>query len=163
MISMSAKDLFTFFQENAICESLTKQDVETLTHYLIEKDYAGGDMILDRGDVGDFLAIIVSGNVEFISFKGQGPAPVGRQGEGSLIGEMSFFDRKPRDLRMEASKKGVKLLELTRPMYDRIKVEEPYIVVNILENAIVSLDILVRNMSNDISALGSYMKGFGKQ
>jgi len=119
-------------------------------------------MILDRGDVGDFLGFIVNGKIEFISFKGQGPAPVGRQGEGSLIGEMSFFDRKPRELRMEANKKGVKLLILTRPMYDRLKVEEPYIAVNILENAIVSLDILVRNMSNDISALGSYMKGYGK-
>ncbi len=159
---MSAKELFTFFQENSICESLTKQDVETLTHFLQEKEYAGGDIISDSGEVGDSLGFIIKGKVQFLSFDGQDSASVGKQGTGTLIGEMSFFDRKPRNLRMEACKKGVTVLELTRAMYDRLKVEEPYIVVNILENAIVSLDILVRHMGDDISALGHYMHGFGK-
>jgi hypothetical protein len=100
--------------------------------------------------------------VQFTSFDGQDAAIVGKQEEGSLVGEMSFFDRKPRNLRMEATKKGVLMLTLTRAMYDRIKVEEPFIAVNILENALVSLDNLVRHMGDDISALGHYMQGFGK-
>ena len=159
---MSAKELFTFFQEHSICESLTKQEVEKLTHYLQEKEYQGGDIISDSGEVGDSLGFIIKGKVQFLNFDGQDTTTVGKQSTGTLIGEMSFFDRKPRNLRMEACKKGVTVLELTRPMYDRVKVEDPFIAVNILENAIVSLDTLVRHMGDDISALGHYMHGFGK-
>jgi len=163
MISMSVKELSKFFQEHAICESLTNQEVEKLIPYLQEKTYKGGVVISDAGDVGEALGFIIKGKVQFTSSDGQDTTPVGKQGEGTLIGEMSFFDRKPRNLRMEACKKGVKFLVLTRPMYDRLKVEEPFIAVNILENAIVSLDNLVRHMGDDISALGHYMHGFGKR
>jgi len=163
METVSAKKLFNYFQENAICESLTIKDVDTLTSYLQEKDYEGGDIISDAGEIGDSLGFIMEGKVQFTSGIGADEAEVGKQREGSLIGEMSFFDRKPRNLRMSACKKGVKLLILTRPMYDRLKVEQPYIAVNILENAIVSLDNLIRHMGDDINALEHYVHGFGKR
>ena len=163
MDTISAKNLFKYFQDNSICESLTKQDVAKLTEYLQEKDYKDSEVISDAGEVGDALGFIMEGKVQFISGIGSDEAEVGKQKEGSLIGEMSFFDRKPRNLRMTATKKGVKLLILTRAMYDRLKVEEPYIAVNILENAIVSLDNLIRHMGDDINALEHYVHGFGKR
>jgi CRP/FNR family cyclic AMP-dependent transcriptional regulator len=52
---------------------------------------------------------------------------------------------------------------LTRCMYDRLKIEHPFIAVNIVENAIVSLDELVRNMGQDLTALEHYMHGVGKR
>ncbi len=160
MVTVSAKKLFNYFQDNLICESLTKSDVEKLTEYLQEKDYKDGEIISDAGEVGEALGFVMYGKVQFSSGDG---TSVGKQKEGTLIGEMSFFDRKPRNLRMSACKKGVKLLVLTRPMYDRLKVEEPYIAVNILENAIVSLDNLIRHMGNDINSLEHYVQGFGKR
>lgn len=162
MISMSVDELSTFFKEHLICESLTKLEVEKLTHYLHEKNYEGGEVLSETGDVGDSLSFVIKGKVQLTSTDGQDTTEVGKQGAGTLIGEMSFFDRKPRNLSMTACKKGVKTLVLTRAMYDRLKVEEPFIAVNILENAIVSLDNLVRHMGDDISALGHYMHGFGK-
>jgi len=163
MDTVSAKKLFKYFQENLICESLTKADVEKLTEYLQEKDYKDGEIISDAGEVGDALGFLMEGKVQFTGGIGADEASVGKQKEGTLIGEMSFFDRKPRNLRMTACKKGVKLLVLTRAMYDRLKVEEPYIAVNILENAIVSLDNLIRHMGDDINALEHYVHGFGKR
>lgn len=162
MLSMSPEELFNFFQKHFICESLTIQEVERLMEFLQEKDYDGGEVISDAGEVGEALGFIVKGKVQFTAPEADAAA-VGKQGEGTLVGEMSFFDRKPRNLRMSACKKGVQLLILTRAMYDRLKVEEPYIAVNILENAIVSLDNLVRHMGDDISALGHYVHGFGKR
>lgn len=47
-------------------------------------------------------------------------------------------------------------------MYDRLKVEEPYIAVNLLENAVVSLDHLVRSVSQDLSHIEHYMRGTGR-
>lgn len=163
MLSISAKELFKFFQEHLICESLTLDEVERLMAYLQEKDYKKCEVISDVGEIGDALGFVLQGRVQFIG-PDKDDVSVGVQEEGSLVGEMSFFDRKPRDLRMQAcSKNGVKVLMLTRPMYDRLKVEEPYIAVNILENTIVSLDNLVRHMGEDITALGHYMHGFGRK
>ncbi len=162
MLSISTDELFNFFQKHLICESLTKQEVGRLIHYLQDKKYEGEEVISDAGEVGESLGFIVKGKVLFNGADADHTA-VGKQGVGTLIGEMSFFDRKPRNLRMTAGKKGVQIFMLTRPMYERLKVEEPFIAVNILENAIVSLDDLVRHMGDDISALGHYVHGFGKR
>ena len=162
MNNMSTDELFDFFQKHAICESLNKDEVGRLSNYLIDKSYKGKEIISDVGEIGDSLIFIIKGKVQFSHPEERDMTAVGKQGEGALIGEMSFFDRKPRNLRMETCGKGAKMLELTRPMYDRLKVEEPYIAVNILENAIVSLDNLVRHMGDDLSALEHYMHGFGK-
>ena len=163
MITMSDEELYDFFQKHFICESLTKNEVVLLTHYLKDRSYKSGEIISDVGEVGDSLGFIIKGKVQFTHPEDRDITSVGKQGVGTLIGEMSFFDRKPRNLRMEACGKGATMLELTRPMYDRLKVEQPFIAVNILENAIVSLDNLVRHMGDDISALEHYMYGVGKR
>lgn len=160
MKTVSTSELFDYFQANHICESLIKDDVAKLATYLQEKDYGSDEVLYEIDEVGDFLGFVMEGRVLLTSGSGIDKAEVGNQKEGTLVGEMSFFDRKPRDLRMSASKKGVKLLILTRAMYDRLKVEEPYIAVNILENAIVSLDNLIRNMGENINALENYVHGF---
>jgi CRP/FNR family cyclic AMP-dependent transcriptional regulator len=163
MISISAKQLFDFFQSHLICESLNISEVERLMQYLQEKSFQSCEVLSDIDEVGNSMFFVMEGRVQFIG-PDMDDVPVGTQEEGSLVGEMSFFDRLPRNLRMQAcSKDGVKVLELTRAMYDRLKVEEPYIAVNILENTIVSLDNLVRHMGDDMTALGHYMHGFGRQ
>ncbi len=163
MLEMSSSELFDYFQKNLICESLTHVEVETMTHYLQEKSYKKGAVISDMGEVGNSMYFVISGKVAFTTSDGRGEADIGRQGRGTLIGEMSFFDRKPRMLKMSAASKEVHLVEITRPMYNRLKVEHPYIAVNLAENAIVSLDLLIRNMSSEKSHLENYMKGAGRR
>lgn len=162
MKTMTASELFDYFQKYLVCESLTRDEVVRMTHYLQEKNFKRGDIISDMGEIGTSMYFILEGKVNFTAFDGQDEALVGTQRPGDLIGEMSFFDRKPRMLRMSARSKEVKLLEITRAMYDRLKVEQPFIAVNLVENAIVSLDHLVRNMSSELSHLEHYMSGYGR-
>lgn len=162
MLEMTPSELFDYFQQNKICESLKRDDVEVMAQFLQEKTLKQGEIISDMGEVGDSMFFIVDGKVTFTTSDGQDEAEVGRQGPGNLIGEMSFFDNVPRMMRMSASSKKVKLLQLTRAMYQRLKVEHPYIAVNIVENAVVSLDHLIRALSSDVSQLEHYMKGFGR-
>lgn len=163
MKEMSASQLFDYFQHNKICESLTRAEVETMTKYLQEKTFEKGHILSDMGDVGNAMYFIISGKVAFSTYDGQCDAEVARQTPGNLIGEMSFFDRKPRLLKMTAASTQVKLLEITRAMYDRLKVEHPYIAVNLVENAVVSLDHLIRDLSTDLSHIENYMSGIGKR
>ncbi|BBP43599.1 Crp/Fnr family transcriptional regulator [Thiosulfativibrio zosterae] len=163
MQEMTAAQLFDYFQQNKICESLTRNEVETMTNYLQEKNFQKDQIISDMGEVGNAMYFIIAGKVAFSTHDGQCEADVGRQTPGNLIGEMSFFDRKPRMLKMTAASKEVVLLEITRAMYDRLKVEHPYIAVNLVENAVVSLDHLIRHMSTDLSHIENYMSGIGKR
>jgi len=55
------------------------------------------------------------------------------------------------------------LLKLSRAMYKRLRVEHPYITVNLLEHAIISLDHLFRQASNDLSSLSSYFNMPGRK
>jgi hypothetical protein len=48
-------------------------------------------------------------------------------------------------------------------MYLRLRVEHPYIAVNLLEHAIVSLDHLLRRVSNDVATFSRYLYGPGKR
>jgi len=162
-MNITSEELFEFFQENKICESLTLNEVDTMTRYLKEKEFEPHEIITDMGEVGSSMYFIFQGKVAFTSSDGKSELMIGKQETGNLIGEMSFFDGVPRQLRMTAGKNPVKLIEITKPMYDRLKVECPYIAVNLLENAVVSLDLLVREVSGDLSHIGNYMFGGGKR
>lgn len=162
MLEMTSSELFDYFQEHKVCESLKREDVEVLSHFLQEKTLKRDEILSDMGDVGDSIYFIVEGKIAFSTSDGQDEADIGKQGPGNLIGEMSFFDSVPRMLKMSAFSKKVKLLQLTRPMYQRLKVEHPYIAVNLIENAVVSLDHLIRAMSSELSHFEHYMKGFGR-
>lgn len=162
MLQITTKELFEYFQENSICESLKYDEVANMIKYLQEKTFKRDHIISDMGDIGTSMYFILQGSVSFSTKDGQSEIDVGRQTKGKLIGEMSFFDKKPRMLKMASGSKEVKLLEITRPMYDRLKVEQPYIAVNLAENAIVSLDHLIRNISSELSHMENYMKGVGR-
>lgn len=162
MQNVSHTELFNYFQEHKICESLTPKEVKIFTQYLQERALEPHTVISDMGDVGNSMYFIYQGKVAFTSSDGRDEADIGKQETGNLVGEMSFFDGVPRMLKMSAGRKPVVLLEITRAMYDRLKVEQPYIAVNLLENAVVSLDRLVRSVSQDLSHIEHYMKGFGR-
>lgn len=162
MLDMTPSELFDYFHKNKICESLKRDDVEIMSQFLMEKTLKQNEVLSEMGVIGDSMYFIVEGKIVFTASDGQDESDIGVQGPGNLIGEMSFFDGVPRLLRMTAKSKHVKLLELSRPMYQRLRVEHPYIAVNLIENAVVSLDHLIRSLSSDISQLEHYMKGFGR-
>lgn len=162
-MKMSTEELITYFRKNLICETLTRQEVDTLREYLQEVSFKRDQIIAEIGEVGDALYFVVSGKSALFRNEEGDEINVANLKEGTLVGEMSFFDRKPRDVRMRAVSKEVTMLVLTRPMYQRLKIEHPIIAVNLLENAIVSLDYIVRHMGEDIANLNHYFYGTGKR
>ena len=83
---------------------------------------------------------------------------LGSAREGELIGEMSFFDREPRSVRLVATAANTQLLRLSRTMYERLRVQHPFIAVNLLEHAIISLDHLFRRVSQDMATYSTYLQ-----
>lgn len=155
--------LVKFLNQQYLCQSLTVREVETLLEYTELVTFNKDQVIADAGEVGEALYFVVTGEVALLYDDSGREIEVGRMKEGELMGEMSFFDRQPRMLRMRALSNATQLLKLPRVMYERLRVEHPYIAVNLLEHAIVSLDHLVRRVSEEEATLSRYIYGPGKR
>ena len=156
-------DLAKFLNQQYLCESLTVKEVQTLLDYTEVVRFNKGEIIADIGQVGDALYFAMKGEAVLLFQDGEQETEVGRMKEGELIGNMSFFDRHPRSVRLRANSDDTQLLKLTRAMYDRLRVEHPYIAVNFLEHAIISLDHLVRRVSSDVATFTNYMYAPGRK
>jgi len=141
---------------------LTRDEIETFLLFTSIRDIEPKAIIAEIGDIGDEFYLVVEGEVSLLQEQEDtSEIEVGRITAGELVGEMSFFDKKPRSIRLRAAKQGVTLLSITRPMYKRLCVEHPYIAVNLLEFVVLSLDKLVRSTSEDVSTLHKQMTGIG--
>jgi CRP-like cAMP-binding protein len=156
-------DLANFLSQQYLCESLTIKEVMTLLDYTELVTVKKGEIIADIGEVGEALYFVIKGEAALYFEEGGAETEVGLMPEGELMGEMSFFDRQPRSVRMRSTSSDTELLKLSRPMYKRLRVEHPYIAVNLLEHAIISLDHLVRRVSSDVATFTQYLYGKGKK
>lgn len=154
-------DLIQFLNNQIWCESLTMSEVKTFIEFTELVNFKNKDIIAEVGEVGEALYLVISGEVALYRDQNNS-GDVGRIKEGELMGEMSFFDRRPRSVRLEAVKK-TQLLKISRSMYQRLRIEHPYIAVNLLEHAIVSLDHLFRRASHDVSTFANYLYALGRK
>ena len=155
-------DLTHFLNQQYLCESLTIKEVTTLIEYTELVTFEKGEVIAEIGDVGEALYFVIAGETALYAGD-KVESQVGHIKAGELMGEMSFFDRNPRSVRAKALKNDTRLLRLSRAMYKRLRVEHPYIAVNLLEHPIVSLDHLFRQVSQDVSTFASYLYSPGRK
>ncbi len=129
------------------CAALTQDEVMQFVRYVSVVELEQEEILADIGTIGDSFYLVIEGAVELFQVDGDKEFGVGQITSGGMVGEMSFFDRQPRTVRLKAPDSGAKLLEINRQMYNRLKIEEPYISTNLLEFVIRSLDVLVRQLS----------------
>jgi CRP/FNR family cyclic AMP-dependent transcriptional regulator len=154
-------DLVEFLNGQVWCDSLTVSEMKTFLEFTELVNFKNKEVIAEIGEVGEALFMVISGEVALYRDE-QGSSDVGRIKQGEVMGEMSFFDRRPRSVRLEAIKK-TQLLKLPRSMYQRLRVEHPYIALNLLEHAVVSLDHLFRRASHDVSTFANYLYALGRK
>jgi CRP/FNR family transcriptional regulator, cyclic AMP receptor protein len=146
---MSNDDLIRQVQNTCVefCAALTQDEVSKFVHYMRPMELGANEMLADIGDVGASFYMVIGGSIQLFQVDGNAEYAVGLISPGGLVGEMSFFDRRPRTVRLKTGESGAQLLEIKRQMYSRLRIEEPYISTNLLEFVIRSLDELVRELS----------------
>ena len=154
-------ELAQFMSHQYLCESLTVAEVNTLLQYLSVLHLDDGDIVSDVGDIGDELYFVVQGEIALVIPDGVNEYEIVRSGVGEMLGMMSFFDKHARSVRLVAKATDTQVLKLSRAMYKRMKVEHPYIAINIVEQAILSLDKLFRSVSSDYAQFSHYLYGGG--
>lgn len=155
-------NLVQFMNQQKLSESLTVKEVQTFLDYTEVVTFSKNEVIAEIGTVGEALFFVLEGRTALIKDDNGEETEVGKGTPGELMGEMSFFDRIPRSVRLIATENNTKLLKLPRKMYTRLRIEHPYIAVNLLEHAIISLDHLFRRVSSDVATFSHYLYGKGK-
>ena len=143
------------------CAALTDEEVSRFVRYTRIREMGSQEVVADIGEISDRFYLVIDGSIKLLQVDGEKEFEVGRIEPGCLVGEMSFFDRQPRTVRLRARRSGVRLLEINRQMYNRIRIEEPYIATNLLEFVIRSLDSLVRHLSDENAKLHKQVTGLG--
>ena len=145
------------------CAALTTEEVATFVEFSNLVEAEPNMVIADIGEVGNEFYLVLDGSIKLVTEEGGKELEVvGRIQAGCLAGEMSFFDRQPRTIRLRTDKKkGARLLSISRPMYKRLCVEHSYISVNLLEFVVMSLDKLIRNSSKDMATMYRQVTGIG--
>lgn len=140
------------------CAALTKDEVWQFSHYVSVKQLEKDEVLADVGQVGDSFYLVIGGSVKLYQVDGDKEFEVGEVLPGGLVGEMSFFDRKPRTVRLKAPQ-AAELVEINHQTYNRLRIQEPYISSNMLEFVIRSLDGLVRRLSEQNADLHKRLDG----
>jgi uncharacterized membrane protein len=101
--------------QNPLFDTMSPDDIEGLAKKLVERTFAKGQIVFNKGDQGSAMYIIRSGAVQiFLPAQEDGPRVVLKDlRTGEYFGELSLFDDKPRSASVEAQVETV-LLELTR-------------------------------------------------
>jgi uncharacterized membrane protein len=87
-------------------ESLTEDDLASLSNRLEEIDYNEGDVIFAQGDEGSSLFIIDDGGVEISYGEGVAKVRLAALFTGQYFGELSLFDGAPRSATATAIKRS---------------------------------------------------------
>lgn len=96
---------------------LSGQDLDDLAGKVVERRYAAGDTLVQKGETGDSLLLIVDGAVKVIGENAQGEELILNQcGPGETIGEMSLLDQSPRSASVVATE-ATRALELDRAAF----------------------------------------------
>jgi uncharacterized membrane protein len=88
----------------ALFESLTDEDLGSLSKRLTTQDYPAGGVIFNQGDEGSSLFIIEQGAVEISYGEGKAKVCLSTLFPGQYFGELSLFDGAPRSATATAIK-----------------------------------------------------------
>lgn len=108
-----------------VLEGLSEDEWQRVIRYAQRIEFKPGETLLKAGESDDSLNIMVSGEVEVTSVNSFGFSKrIATIGEGSVFGELAFFDGKPRSASIRAISEG-QLLRLSRKGFDQIAAWNP--------------------------------------
>lgn len=151
-----AEELGSLLGRAPLFSDFTSEDVKKLSEYMGVYRADSGESIIREGDVGDFMLLIVRGEVDILKRGFQREQQhMTTVGAGTTIGEMSMIDGEPRFATCrttQATTFGV----LTRDNMAKIILEHPQLGAKILVKLVTMLSARLRQTS---AKLMRYMEG----
>jgi CRP/FNR family transcriptional regulator, cyclic AMP receptor protein len=96
-------------------------------------------IVVQEGDVGDSLFVILKGSVKISSYTAEGKEVVlSLLGEGGVFGEMALLDRQPRSATVSTMEDS-SLAQIRRPDFERLLLDQPSIALKLLSELVSRL------------------------
>jgi CRP/FNR family transcriptional regulator, cyclic AMP receptor protein len=109
------------------------KDLEAIAGYMTIQNYSCGEQIIQYGEVSNYMAFIIEGEVRIIKASGDNLEEVLLTlRPGTHFGEMAFIDNQPRSASVFANT-DVTLLCLTTHNFERILENQPQIGITMLK------------------------------
>jgi CRP-like cAMP-binding protein len=96
------------------------------------KEYNGGDIIVNQGEVGDCMFVIQEGEVEVVRVENGNIIRLAVLGRGDFFGEMSIFEKETRSATVRAMGK-VRLITVDKKTFMRRVQEDPSLAFRIFQ------------------------------
>ena len=139
MTTLAPMDRVLFLRKVPLFAELPPPDLQPIAAIAEEHAFTDGDTIVQQGDVGDAMHIIVDGDVSVIVDDGHGARTVATRSTGDVVGEMALITNEPRIASLIAGDR-VRVLSIGRPQFESILRERP-------ETALAVMRVLCRRLA----------------
>ncbi|MCH7737673.1 MAG: cyclic nucleotide-binding domain-containing protein [Chloroflexi bacterium] len=112
---------------------LTDDQLESISNFTFEKNFEPGELIVEEGQTGNGLYVIVSGTVEVL--KGDlaaNPQVLAKRGAGDVFGEMALLGEWPRTASVRAVD-SVQCLGIDRWVFLSQLERQPQVTIRMLQ------------------------------
>lgn len=127
---MAALDLHSALRDNYLTQGLTENQISEIAALATEKQFSGGDTLVRQFAKDADLLIILDGKAVIKTFSGD---TIAEAGPGSVIGEMSLIDDKPRSATV-TSAGGTRIVSIPNKDLWNLMEREPRIASVLLLN-----------------------------
>lgn len=108
-----------------VFDDLSEEEWQVIARNAQSISFNPGEILLKEGEVDDAVYIVVSGQVEVVSEHSFGRIKrIATIDEGSVYGEVSFFDSQPRSASVRAVTEG-QVMRLSRKSFEQISAWNP--------------------------------------
>ncbi len=127
------------------------------------KEFKKGDLLFREGDPSDSMYVIKKGRISITKAKGAGEVELADLGPGEMLGEMAFFDNKPRSAGARAKQDSTVIILPFSALYAQFKTFPEWLkamVKNIngkLRDANAKIKNLERESHSDATAFTPYL------
>lgn len=136
-----------------IFSRLNDRQIKRVARLLIPRQYAKGDLVIRKGDLGLGMFILTSGRLKVFDDQNGSERQLGILESGQIVGEMSLIDTQPRSMNVKALEETECLL-ITRDSFEGLVKRQPEVlwgIVPILVERLRRLSEQEASTQHDIS------------
>jgi CRP/FNR family transcriptional regulator len=100
--TLSLMERILFLKRVPLFENLTPADIKQVASLAQEESFSDSVTMVQEGEIGDVMFIIISGEVRILVTQGQKEIEIARRKAGECVGEMALISREPRSATVSA-------------------------------------------------------------
>ena len=140
--------------EHGLCRGLSAEEVAVLESLMVRESFAGGELIIRKGDPADKLYLLVRGEVSVVVVLPNGRVVrLSTLSAGMTFGELAVVDRTVRSADVRADGAAVECWSLSMEVFDELTETQPKIKMRILDNLLRNVSRMLTRLNKAVTTL----------